>query len=405
MGFNIGANAQVNFSAAQGNTAILNIDSSGTPSEIYGMLQSTNTSGFAPQIFVANANGIFVSATGRIVAPAGVGLLGADLTSTNSTNDFIRANTSGGSYVDLPGGAGDVVIAGAINGSATVNTPAAYITIAGNNVVNTGNLFANVTAVFAGLEPAAVTTDVLLPGGVRRFINTDASSLVANNSAGYQLQSALSKFSIVNTGSISAPNSGGFIALEAAGNIRSGISGSADTQIGLFADTQVITDSFRPDSLIEVYNIVSGYSTNVTMDTFRVNSGITAPNRGDVIINAIPLGTQPSSIQTVDYVTINGHNVTINSTINSSTATPGGSGAINPVHTNAGLRCQWHEQRRDQRGGGLGDDKVLITALGNGAVDATGANSGAVIGDTEQEQPPGGIAISLRLAAPPSADR
>ena len=85
--------------------------------------------GFSPALFVANANGIVVGAGGRIVAPTGVGLIGADLSSATSQNDFVANNgwdlltppgtpvlgTSYLSYGTIPA-TGNVSIAGAING-------------------------------------------------------------------------------------------------------------------------------------------------------------------------------------------------------------------------------------------------------------------------------------------------
>ena len=50
-GFNLGANATLSFSALSGNSSVLNIDASGNPSQIYGLLASTKLFGFEPSMF------------------------------------------------------------------------------------------------------------------------------------------------------------------------------------------------------------------------------------------------------------------------------------------------------------------------------------------------------------------
>ena len=70
-GFNIGAAARLAFTDGSGHgAAVLNIDSSGNPSQIYGKLSGTGTS-----VFVANANGIVVGSGASLSSTAGVGLI------------------------------------------------------------------------------------------------------------------------------------------------------------------------------------------------------------------------------------------------------------------------------------------------------------------------------------------
>jgi len=61
-GFNIGADATVNFTGGGG---VLNIDSTGNPSQVFGKL--TN----AGNVFVANENGIIVGADASVSSTAG----------------------------------------------------------------------------------------------------------------------------------------------------------------------------------------------------------------------------------------------------------------------------------------------------------------------------------------------
>ena len=71
---------------------MLNIDASGNPSQIFGRLNSSAKVGAAPAIFVSNANGIIVGASGQIAAPTGVGLIAADMSSLTTQYEFVGNN-------------------------------------------------------------------------------------------------------------------------------------------------------------------------------------------------------------------------------------------------------------------------------------------------------------------------
>ena len=143
-GFNVGALAKLTFTSQAGVTdaAILNIDSSGFQSAIFGQMASVVVGdpiiplggGAPPSIFVANANGIIVGPSAHIVAPTGVGLLGANLNTATAVNDFIANNNQvpagplippGASYINISGTLGLVDIkGGAIDGDLIASTPA-----------------------------------------------------------------------------------------------------------------------------------------------------------------------------------------------------------------------------------------------------------------------------------------
>ncbi len=353
-GFNLGSNAQLYFSATTAGSAVLNVDRSGNASQIYGLLASVPGLGFSPALFVANANGIVVGAGGRIVAPTGVGLIGADLSSATSQNDFVANNgwdlltppgtpvlgTSYLSYGTIPA-TGNVSIAGAINGDIAVNLPAQYIFIGGNNVnvLNTGNLFGTYTQIEAGLVAVAGVDSVggLTNQTVNRIFNVDtglfqALPVVAPFTGALEVVPGITG-NVINEGSISAAGKASteVLLIQASGNIRSGILGSTDNQVGLFSDQGVVIDSFSDTGKVELYNVVSGYTTNKTLPVLLVNYFATdylglgattfAP---DVTINAITPGAQPSSIATTYQVMIFGGNVSIESTINHKTESDGG---------------------------------------------------------------------------------
>ena len=350
---------------------MLNIDASGNPSQIYGNLISTagaiaavgplpacGACNSAPAIFLSNANGIVVGTGGRIVAPAGVGLIAADLDGNlgTSINDFIGNNNwtnppapqaaAGPSYLGfsaLPSAGatpGLVEIGGAINGDFVANEPAKYILVAGNNVhvTNTGNLFGNKVVIDAGV--IATTSKGTINGvtnvAVNRLWNVDIGAEMAWSqlgSASNQLTLAgpAGNGNITNDGSISARGMvvGDYISLVGSGNITSGTDGSNDAQVGLFSDLGIWIDALSADKQVSIYNVVSGYTTNKTLPFLYINyyasnqngSGTATAVRSNVLVKAITPGVQPSSITTLYGVGIYGADVTIASTINHKSAT------------------------------------------------------------------------------------
>ena len=349
VGFNLGSNATLTFSAISGGSAVLNIDASGNASQIYGNLVSSVVPyGFAPAMFISNANGIVVGAGARIVAPSGVGLIGANLNNTTSVNDFVGNNgwvipaapAYGNSFVSF--GAvpttGNVTIAGAINGDAVLNLPAKYIFVAGNNisVLNTGNLFGTAVAIEAGLvaSPQLAAVGGLSNQTVNRLWNVDSGNVAAccyvGPGPGEINVAAGAIGNVTNEGSISAAglSMADYLLIAAKGNIRSGVLGSTDTQVGLYSDQGTYISSYSDTSKIELYNVVSGYTTNKTLPFLYVNAFTLGPTgfRPDVTIEAIKPGAQPSAITTTDEVFIFGGNVVINSTINHAFNPPGVNG-------------------------------------------------------------------------------
>ena len=101
-GFNVGKNATLVFTATQANGAILNIDNSGSPSEIFGQMVANDFKGFfPPSLYVANTNGIIVGADALIAVPQGIGLIGASMTGATAINDFVRNNSTLGSFINV----------------------------------------------------------------------------------------------------------------------------------------------------------------------------------------------------------------------------------------------------------------------------------------------------------------
>ena len=347
-GFNLGSNATLFFGASTVSTttpAILNVDVSGNNSQIYGNLISTNVAWagcpictIAPAIFVSNANGIVMAPGARIVAPTGVGLIGANLNSALQFNEFVGNNNwntpnppaYGHSYVDVTGGQSQVDIGGFINGDFALNTPAQYIFVAGGNVnvQNTGNLYAYKVVVDAGM--IATATKASVAGVTNQTVNRlwdveagleQACCFVGPLAGNLQIGAAGSNF--LNLGSVSSKMGGpnlAYITVQASGNIRSGTLGDTNNQVGFFADDGIFLDSYSNTSKVEVYNVVSGYSTNRVLPFLDINKYAyysTPFFSPDVTVQAIlPGAGQPSTISTTQNVSIFGGNIAINSTIN-----------------------------------------------------------------------------------------
>jgi filamentous hemagglutinin family protein len=161
-GFNIGsaASVTVNGTAAGSIPALLNIDTSGNPSELAGSLTASNAS-----VFIANQNGVIVDGTANLSAPQGtLGLIAAPVDAS--------AFTSSGSFT-IKGGAPTQLT---LNDGATIND--SRMLLAGVGAVNIGNII-NTSSMSAGLyvgegtdatnmqviTPSAATGGFGAPGG------------------------------------------------------------------------------------------------------------------------------------------------------------------------------------------------------------------------------------------------
>jgi filamentous hemagglutinin family protein len=132
-GFNLGSSAALTFDGKAAGASVLNIDASGNPSIINGMLSGQGATNNVA-VFLANTNGVVVGSTGRLVLPVGGGLIGADMSSATAQQLFIANGTIGAGVqsaaapLSLAGGitaGGDVLIAGGnVTNTGTISTPA-----------------------------------------------------------------------------------------------------------------------------------------------------------------------------------------------------------------------------------------------------------------------------------------
>jgi filamentous hemagglutinin family protein len=137
-GFNVGKSATLVFTANQANGAILNIDNSGSPSEIFGQLVANDLAGFTPSLYVANTNGIIVGPNATIAVPQGIGLIGASMTGATAIFDFVRNNGTAQSFIDVTTGQAKVEVNGSITGdllnaAPVFNQPASFVLLAGGD--------------------------------------------------------------------------------------------------------------------------------------------------------------------------------------------------------------------------------------------------------------------------------
>ncbi len=336
-GFNVGASAHLTFTTDGSVTsaAVLNVDTSGNPSQIFGLMEgSAGLFAVVPSIYVANANGIIVGPSAHIVAPSGVGLIGANLNNALAWNDFIGNNTvvpadpttPGTSYLNVTGTMAPVMIAGFIDGNAIANAPAPFILIAGSNVTNTGNLFAGHLDIAAGVSApnSKATVNGQTNQTVNRFWNVNTGSSVVQGGLGtcatcVEVLAANAGSAFVNTGSMSVQGDGNWIGIEAANGIRSGTKDDTNPLVGIFNDGALVLTNFdlSGTSSVSLYNVVSGYTQVPTpnlIDFVAINQQ--TGGAGDVNLKALTRASQGSSVFTEGPVTISGKNVLIESTIN-----------------------------------------------------------------------------------------
>ncbi|MGN2243691.1 beta strand repeat-containing protein [Frateuria sp. GZRR33] len=209
-GFNLGPQAQLTFNdgTAGYGAAVLNIDSSGSPSQIFGRLTGNGTS-----IFVANRNGIVVGAGAHISSTANVGLIANTLVSGGVSFDGSTASLA----YDGHGGAVSVAKGATVSGTTVLIAGGSIVNVhlsaltgpSGSTTLSAGMASANAGAGTSSDATASLTTLGKLPSG---------SSLAGFSSAG----SALNKGTLVlddysvsglftNLGTLTLPASNGAV--------------------------------------------------------------------------------------------------------------------------------------------------------------------------------------------------
>lgn len=210
-GFDVGSQATVNFSnAGSGNATVLNVDNSGSISEIAGTVNGTNTN-----IIIANTNGVLVDNGANISDPANtVALIGGNASENATTGNIgfgvdpyqvssAPVTISNGATID----AGDLIVAGegSVNmGNATYKVTGQTDIIGAQNSLYpatigfSGGKFSGVTAPVGGLTALAVPTTITIASGANIPMVNDIIT------AGY----AAGQSNVTLDGNISSQNNG-----------------------------------------------------------------------------------------------------------------------------------------------------------------------------------------------------
>lgn len=285
-GFNIGSGAHVSFNGGAG-SAVLNIDSSGSPSQILGALSAQGT-----DVYVANGNGIIVGANARIDSNRTVGLIANRLLagaagSFNGRGDSINYNGGGGDVTVLSGasftGGGEVLVAG--GGNVNVDLGA----FAGDVVLRAGR--ASVRSGAADNSAATLTVSGQQRGTIRGF----SSAGTATNLGTLALTHATLPGTFTNKGTLSLAN--GFA-----------MAGKLVNQKTLNANGGVTVGAFNNSGSVTARGLlqVKGPLAN--------NGRIYAPTyRGQISVSG-PL-TNNGSIEGVSYVGVSRGDLTNNGLI------------------------------------------------------------------------------------------
>ncbi|MBU2855946.1 hypothetical protein HF289_03340 [Acidithiobacillus ferrooxidans] len=213
-GFNIGQSATTVFSAASA-APILNVDATGNPSQILGTLTVSGASAASSPVFVANANGIVVGAGSVITAPGGLGLINADLSSTQAQAVF----ESGAVPVSFQGATGGVQInAGAdlsavgnellVAGAGNVNVQGAFVSHAGHTVYSIPGASTGVTVMIDAGIGGYVTPATPIMGLVVQdsgAAQTFGSLSTSNYNTNFSYRDAVNSSITLNLGTTQSP--------------------------------------------------------------------------------------------------------------------------------------------------------------------------------------------------------
>ncbi len=188
-GFNVGSQAVASFvnnAQLSGNTPttvnVLNIDTTGNPSQIYGQLDMHGNGG---ALWVANANGIVVGSGAAITSPGGLGLIASP--NATSTGTLATSFTSGTAAIDFSGATTTGYVT--VDRNANLSGVGTFLLVAGNNNVNvattpgSGNLY--------------------IDGGIGANVTTTTGVMTANDATG-QYGDATTAV-LVNVGSTASP--------------------------------------------------------------------------------------------------------------------------------------------------------------------------------------------------------
>lgn len=375
-GFNVGSGAAVDFTGAKN---VLNVDSSGNASQIFGAI--TNVGG---STFVANTNGIIVGATGSITATGDVGLIANTLDAAPSFTGTVAGfvyNGTGGDVTVQPGATigagGDVFIAGGGNvnvdlgnvtgtialtaglpsiGAFTAKNAAATVTATGGSTTTTtiDSLSSAGTATTNGMVEITDATDTTVAGVLTNNGNLTLTGDAGNVHNQGQLTATTDTFtSLVNDGSYAA---GGAINVNGGNLTNNGdITGAGTvvvndgniTNIGSIAGVDSLTT--QSDSADAGYAAGSQYFVNNTgtiKSTANLQIGANAAHLGGTANDSTGSFTNTGTLQlgAAGNLIINANNnVSLGGTLKAGTTALSATNTLGAVSLTA-----------DQSGNGVG---------------------------------------------------
>ena len=226
-GFNIGQSATTVFSAGA-SAPILNVDATGNQSQILGTLTVTGAGSASSPLYVANANGIVVGAGSVITTPGGLGLVNADLTSSNAQAVFTADSAVPLSFQGATGGV-------TVSGGADLAGVGTFLLVAGAGNVNVAGAFVSNGGVTSYGIPGATALPVTIDAGVGGYFSGTTftaqdkgaaqtfGSLSAtnyNNPLSFVYQDAANSTVNLNLGTTSSPYDAATLKVLADGNIN-----------------------------------------------------------------------------------------------------------------------------------------------------------------------------------------
>ena len=253
-GFNIGASASTTFAMASSGAAVLNIDVTNNPSQILGALSVTGSGAGVTNLFVANANGIVVGSTAVITAPGGLGLVNADLSSTQAQAVFTSDNVL---PISFAGASGGVQI---LSGADMSGIGGGTLLVAGAGVVNVAG--AQIGASSASHYAFSSSTALDINGGIGGYMDTATGSRFTPQDSG-----AAMTFGSLSTGNATS----GFSYADAPGT-------AVSLNLGV---TTAPFDAYALSVLANGSIANQGDLTNVSNSTFQWING-TLTNTGQI---------------------------------------------------------------------------------------------------------------------------
>jgi filamentous hemagglutinin family protein len=338
-GFNIGSSAALDIVGASSAVpgSVLNIDASGTPSQLLGTLSAASSIG----VFVANDNGIVVGPGAAIDVPGGLGLVVG--TATLGSSGYIVSESAA-----ISGAALNIASSASWSGTTELLVGANTVNIGSLPATNSGS--AATTAVISGYDftvgasgvtgltnpnsNATLTLTGTVANGSDMNVNA-AGNVLVGSGANVAFGSAVSSASTTTSNGY---NIGGNLTIATGGTllVMNGVSTSPDIAL---APGATFTNEGTLNVADSNLNIAA---TNVTLDGSVLQSSSTTGTFGSVTIGTGPsagLVTVNTSLAAIGNIDITGQAVNVlgGSLTGSQVNITGGTGTVTGSAQNANI--------------------------------------------------------------------